>query len=190
MRFLGSLAVSLSLLAASSANALSISPNPVRIEGPEVTGELRLIGFVSGLPSGATLLYGAVQPTDVTFVFEFAVDAGSDFGTNFGLVESRVPGGPWTAAGFIPGSGAAPFGIFNFGTGLSFSLGLQPGADSTALFVAAPSLAIGATFGVSLGNSAALAPIVPVTIVPEPSILLLLATGVLALGRSGRQPRR
>jgi len=190
MRFLCSAAVSLSLLAASSAGALSISPNPVRIEGPEVTGELRLLGFVAGLPVGATLGFGTVLPSDVTLVFELAVDADSDFDAIFGAIGQPTPGGAWTAAGFVPGSGAAPFSVFDAGTVVAFSIGIATGEDSTALFVSAPSLEVGTSFSASLGYHTGLAPVVPVTVVPEPSTLTLLATGVLALGRAARPSRR
>jgi hypothetical protein len=185
----------LSLLVPLGAGALTISPNPQSFSNGTDIGTITLVGTATGVPSGGTVLAGAVGVTDVSLIFQVSVTGGAL--ESLGVGASGIGGPPFlssTGAGWISGTdvditsvtGTAGTRIFDFdGDGE-----LDSGQTSDLFFVSYTSLPDDGTRQVNFmvnGSTGSDFTVSAILVVPEPGTLALV--GVLGLGLFARRRR-
>ena len=189
--FLSTLTIAAIGTGAGSASALAISPNPVDLldfETSELVAHVTLVGTTTGAPAGGVTLGGAVAPADQTLLFTV------EYVDPFSLGPLAVVGvdrssGVWSALGWVPGAGV-DWSLFSslYGGSAAIAGPLDYGQTSDVFFVSAASLPVGTTLdfsfqgyhGVPLAYGSA-------TVVPEPTMLALLAGGLALLSRAARR---
>lgn len=187
----GLIVFAISLLASGPAWAISISPNPLPLYGPDEAA-LNLVGAGVGLPAGGVVLDGTVAAGDIVLAFEFEAYPSAVFlpaGTfewNYAVGSPATP--TMTAVGTVLGPGldiaSATAGAPG---GLSLAGVLDPGTTSDVFFIAFATSPVGAEIDFSgLGG---LLPLGSFTVVPEPTTsLLLLVAGAACLGAGRGRP--
>jgi hypothetical protein len=153
--------------------ALTITPNPVDL----FSGQLQLIGVVTGLPSGGVIQFGTVDGNDPTLLFQVSVvEDASDltlspavFVDTFFAGGGTIPAANFDVTLISPAPGTAriqeliPAGAL---TDIFFlSLSAYEVGDGVSVRVDFPGNLVGTGF----------------TIVPEPSAGVLLGAGLCAL---------
>jgi hypothetical protein len=185
----------LALLLPVAAAAITINPNPVTFNNGTDAGTITLVGSVTGVPSGGTVLAGSVGASDISLVFQVTVTSGNV--ESLGIGASGIGGPPFlssTGAGWIPGSdvditsvtGTAGTRIFDFDSDGELDLG----QTSDWFFVSYASLPEDGTRQVNFmvnGSTGSDIPISAVLEAPEPGVLGLLALGSGALGLAVRR---
>jgi hypothetical protein len=182
----------LGLLGPAPARALTISPNPFVVPPNEfdpASASIELVGVVSGVPAGGSVLFGSVDPGDVTLLFRADVTSGTSSALALAIQPISSPGSfiPLAGAGWIAGanvdvasSGSAVPGSVYFGPGAPVQAGLSydvaPAQDGSLEVFAGIQLA-----PIGFGTA---------TIVPEPGTSLLLAGGLALLAGGRRATRR
>jgi hypothetical protein len=159
---------------AREASSLTITPNPVDL----VFGQLQLIGVVTGLPSGAVVQFGTIGANDPTLLLQVSVDADA---SDLTLVPVVFGGTSFGGGGTLPGANfdvtlANPFP----GTARIQQV-IPTGAVTDIFFLSLSALAAGDGVSLRVDFSDSLV-LTGFTIVPEPSVAILLGVGLGALG--------
>ena len=171
----------LGVVGSSAARAISVTPDPLTFDlSPTFSfaGSIDFVAAAAGVPSGGSVLAGAVSPTDLSLLFTITMDPGSDAITNLSLIN-------FTDAAVGIGSVAGPgvdiaSGTLNFPDVAFVGAGVAAGQTSDPIFVSYGSVTDGAEISFELFG--ALVALGQVTVVPEPSMALLLGTAMLAVG--------
>jgi hypothetical protein len=166
------------LATAREASSLTITPNPVNL----VFGQLQLLGIVTGLPSGGVVQFGTVGADDPTLLFQVSVtEDASD------LTLSPVVFG----ASSFGGGGTLPAANFDvtlaspFPTTARIQQVIPAGAVTDVFFLSLSTLAVGDGVSVRVDFPGSLVA-AGFTIVPEPSVAVLLGAGLTVLALSRR----
>ena len=160
------------------ARALTMDPNPVAHGSDMGRLYLELIDVVQGVPTGGTVLAGAIAPHDTTLVLQLRHE---------GLlailgIDPIEPSEPFLGAGWIPGEEP---------DALADVLGVSPDWVSTAgLYNSSSDLFFVSYAELPLGEPVQVLSF-HVVFVPEPSVAQLLILGLAIFAcRQGLSPRR
>ena len=176
--------------------SLTMDPNPIasvsNYDGSIRT--LELIEASSGIPQGGVVLAGAVDPGDISLVFQLSQEAGTgplvvllmSLGLTTGPLPGSLPNVPIGGAGWIPGN--EPDSLVDFhdievmGSLAWLRLsGTFENATTDLFFLSFDQLPVDGTVGVCFGSGA--------LIVPEPRTGFLLASGLTLIANMRRRQR-
>lgn len=191
---LAGLAVGIGLLGSVPAAALSMLPNPVLLTATNFQARVELVDVVQGLPPGAL---GSVGPTDTTLIFRVTVDEAGPGSPAFSNINISLEGEPYLSGwNGIPGPDIdvkisviiPPLASFYFEkNGVRGADALAAG-DVTDLFYASWPLPPESLIGLDIQFLEISSGVLGVAqLVPEPSTGVLVALGLLLLGRAGRR---
>lgn len=173
----------------SSAAGLTMSPNPLDVAVGPFDFELLLTTDAIGLPAGGVVLDGSVGASDTTLVFSLAqgtsLNTLPDFDWEYTGSSPVMP--VMTGIGTIPGPDAdITFGGLTAG-GLAGQIGFALGFEETldpffVSFSTSPESA-----EIVFGTLSGFVDFASVTIVPEPSVGLLVPAALFGVTASGRR---
>lgn len=163
---------------AGPASGLSMVPDSVSPVGGSASQMVRLVGDTTGTPTGATVLFGSIDPNDVTLIFQI-----EDLG--FLPIDFHLPGVGVAGFGVIEGTGDYGLQKPSFLTTPTFQAVTfpPPPGSSDWLFISYEGPVEGETIFISILGG----PGTPALLVPEPGWPMFALVAVSAIVQRRRR---
>jgi hypothetical protein len=167
------------LTTAREASSLTITPNPIHLG----SGQLQLLGIVTGLPSGGVVQFGTIGANDPTLLFQVTV---TEDASDLTFIPAVFGGTSIGGGGTLPAGNFEVTLVSPFPTTARIQQVIPAGAVTDVFFLSLSALAVGDGVSVRVDFPGSIVS-AGFTIVPEPSVAVLLGVGLTALAVSRRQ---